>query len=289
MKVTIFTPTYNRINTLPRLYKSLVAQTCFDFEWLIVDDGSFDGTEDYIKTLGNSPFKIRYFYKKNGGKHTVYNFALNVVQGNYFLCVDSDDYLSPDAVESISALVETIPRGCGIVAYKESKSGNLLSGEIPENIIDTTSSELYLVHGCSGEYTYVYPTVIAKRVPFPVFNGERFITESVVYDRLDKICKLIPLRKPLTVCEYQPDGLTAENNRSMRNNPCGFCLYFMQRIDLMPSLIDRIVIAGKYQCFKIMAKHDHRLAYTGTHHILVFCSFFIGLLFRLYYRLFRRI
>lgn len=289
MKITIFTPTYNRINTLPRLYQSLAAQTSYDFEWLIVDDGSSDGTEDYIKTLDSVPFELRYFFKENGGKHTAYNFALNVAYGDYFLCVDSDDYLVPDAVESISALTEKIPNRCGIIAYKEIESGNLISGEIPVNISEASSSELYLIHGCSGEYTYVYPTAIAKRMPFPVFEGERFITESVVYDRLDEICKLIPLRKPLTICEYQPDGLTAGIDRSMRNNPRGFCLYFMQRIDLMPSLKGRIVMAGKYQCFKIMAKRDRRLAYTGTHHTLVFISFFIGVLFRLYYRVFRRI
>ena len=48
--LTVFTPTFNRAHTLDRLYRSLCAQTCQDFDWLVIDDGSTDGTEALIQT-----------------------------------------------------------------------------------------------------------------------------------------------------------------------------------------------------------------------------------------------
>ena len=61
MKITLFTPTYNRAHLLPVLYKSIQRQTYRDFEWLIVDDGSVDETENLVTTwLNENDFPIRY-------------------------------------------------------------------------------------------------------------------------------------------------------------------------------------------------------------------------------------
>ena len=101
--LTVFTPAYNRAVTLPRLYESLLRQTCFDFEWLIIDDGSSDDTSRLIHSFtGEGKFPVRYVYKENGGKHTAHNLALEEAEGEWFLCVDSDDTLAPDAVEMVT-------------------------------------------------------------------------------------------------------------------------------------------------------------------------------------------
>ena len=64
--LTIFTPTYNRAHTLVRTYQSLCHQTCKDFEWLIIDDGSIDNTSDIVKIwITEADFKIKYIYQKN--------------------------------------------------------------------------------------------------------------------------------------------------------------------------------------------------------------------------------
>ena len=62
--LTVFTPTYNRAHTLPRTYESLRNQDCYCFEWLIIDDGSTDGTDKLVETwmAENYPFKIRYIH-----------------------------------------------------------------------------------------------------------------------------------------------------------------------------------------------------------------------------------
>lgn len=74
--VTILTPTYNRKELLSKLYESLQLQKDKDFEWLIVDDGSTDGTSEIINQfISNADFSIRYELKENGGKHTALNYA----------------------------------------------------------------------------------------------------------------------------------------------------------------------------------------------------------------------
>ena len=75
---TVFTPAYNRAHTLPRTYESLCRQSCKDFVWLIVDDGSSDGTRALVEEwqTRDNGFPIRYIYKENGGMHTAHNTAL---------------------------------------------------------------------------------------------------------------------------------------------------------------------------------------------------------------------
>lgn len=281
--ITVFTPTYNRKETLQRLYESLCKQTSFDFEWLIVDDGSTDGTEAAVASFSSSDFPIRYFKKENGGKHTAYNLALQQAAGTYFFCVDSDDFLAADAIELLCGAASF---HCGLCAYKAAADGKSLSSEFPSGTAETTAFELYAKLGCRGEYAFVYPLHIVRQVPFPVFKGEKFVTESVVYDRLDRLCKVRLLPKVVTVCEYQPDGLSAGASHLMRKNPAGYCLYFMQRIDLVGSFSQRLLMAGKYQCFGILACKN-RTAYRGKHRLLTAACYPVGLLFLGYYKMFR--
>ena len=98
--ITILTPTYNREKTLKRAYESLLAQTNKDFEWIVVDDGSSDNTKSLIEGFINeSKLDIRYIYKTNGGKHTALNVGTAEAKGELLLILDSDDYLSEDAIE----------------------------------------------------------------------------------------------------------------------------------------------------------------------------------------------
>ena len=81
VKVTVFTPTYNRAYTLERLYKSLLNQTSYDFEWLIVDDGSTDNTSELIKSFQNNHFfDVRYYKQENSGKHVAINNGVDLEQ-----------------------------------------------------------------------------------------------------------------------------------------------------------------------------------------------------------------
>ena len=120
MKITVFTPTYNRAYIIETLYRSLQRQSFRDFEWLIVDDGSSDNTEEVVARwqLEGNDFPIRYYKKENGGKCRAINYGVDRAQGKLFFNVDSDDYLTDDALEKVAAWVETLPRDgsfCGVV------------------------------------------------------------------------------------------------------------------------------------------------------------------------------
>ena len=100
--LTVFTPTFNRAHTLPRLYDSLCRQTCDDFEWLVIDDGSTDETEKLVRDWTDEGIlSIRYIYQENGGLYTGYNTAYANIESELNVCIDSDDAMPPDAVGSI--------------------------------------------------------------------------------------------------------------------------------------------------------------------------------------------
>ena len=286
--ITLFTPTYNRAGKLSRLFESLIKQDDFDFEWLIIDDGSADNTEELVAQFKiKSCFPIKIYRQKNGGKHRAYNKALQLADGEYFFCVDSDDWLSSTAVSAIKKVIETKGDRHPIIAYKCDERGKKLSDDFPEGIVETNLYELQQGYNCKGEFSLIFPIELARSYPFPTFEGEKFVTEAVVYDRIDQVCKMIILPKVVTICEYQQDGLSNNLNRIMKNNPAGYCVYFMQRIDMQHSLVKRFVTAGKYNCFSIFAK-TNRCLYNGKNRITVTLAKPLGWGFWLYYKIARK-
>lgn len=283
--ITIFTPTYNRADKLTRVYRSLLEQSDHDFEWLIIDDGSVDDTESVVKSFDKMRIDIVYHKQSNGGKHRAYNRALEMARGEYFFCLDSDDWLADGAIKKILDFVYYREDKI-IFAYKKDEKGKLLSDEFPEKTAQISLRKLNDDCHCNGEFSIIFRTDFARRFPFPVFEGENFITEAVVYDRmaLEESVALLP--KVITICEYQEEGLSNNLNRIMKKNPAGYCLYFMQRIDLQTTMIQRIVMAGKYQCF-CRFSGKQRSEYTGNHPVTVTMAKPLGLLFLLYYKILR--
>ncbi len=287
MILTIFTPTYNRAAYLKRLYDSLVAQANKDFEWLIVDDGSTDETAQVVASFqAEQRLNIRYLAKENGGKHTAYNLALEQAAGTWFVCVDSDDFLSNDAVAVIAQATQQLPDHMGIAAYKADDRGNRLSEPFPEQVDSCKISELTFRYGCKGEFAFVFPTALAAKFPFPVFPGERFVTESVIYDRLEQVCAMKLLDQVVMICEYLEEGYSMNYGALMGRNPTGFCLYFLQRIDLAPTFAAALTHAGKYWCFRWISG-SRQLRYEGRRKGVCALGWPVGVIFRLYYKLLR--
>ena len=287
MMLTVFTPTYNRAGYLQRLYESLRRQKQQDFEWLVVDDGSTDDTAQVVKSFqAQSDLTIRYVCKENGGKHTAYNEALKHARGNWFLCVDADDYLSDDALEWLFGMLAQLPEDQGVAAYKSDQTGKTLSDAFPAEVTTCKISDLSLRLNCRGEFTFVFPTKVAREYPFPEFPGEKFVGENVVYDRIEQVCPVNLLGQVITVCEYLPDGYSQNFGGLMKKNPSGFCVYFLQRIDLIPGLVGRWSCAGKYWCFRFISGNK-TLKYHGPHKGAWVLGWPLGLAFRLYYKLLR--
>ena len=99
---TVFTPTYNRARLLKRLYESLKEQSDKDFEWIIVDDGSKDNTEEVVQGfIKEKSIPIKYLKKENEGKHIAINVGCDMAEGELFFIVDSDDYIPKEAIEEV--------------------------------------------------------------------------------------------------------------------------------------------------------------------------------------------
>ncbi len=259
-KVTVFTPTYNRANMLGKLYDSLVSQTNKDFVWLIVDDGSTDDTKVLIEEFQReNKIEINYIYQKNGGKHVAHNTGVLACETDIFYCVDSDDYLSDDCVDVILKNwdeVEADDTLAGIIALKENLNENRVITHMPEGIKKTSIYNLYYRHGFKGEAAIIFKTSIIKKFLFPVFENERFVTESAVYDLISRDYKMLLLNHVIYFHKYFEDGYTANIHKVHLNNPEGYSFFLRQRIGVVKSKKDYKIAVCDYLSGMIMIKRN---------------------------------
>ena len=229
MKFTVFTPTFNRKELLEKLYKSLQKQTYTDFEWLIVDDGSTDGTGEKVKEfLEESKLDIKYFYKENGGKQRAYNFATDKANGELFICLDSDDEYVENGFETILKYWEKYEKNgeiAGMGYLSMYPDGEIIGSSFPEKEMISTQFDIYNKYGVKGDKGLMFRTEIIKKYKFPIFDDEKFITEAVVYNRICEKYKMVYVNEKIEIKEYQEDGLTAKYNNLLLRNPKGQALY----------------------------------------------------------------
>ncbi len=226
--VTIFTPTYNRAHILHRCYKSLCGQTSYNFKWLIVDDGSTDGTEELVKRwiAQEKRFAIEYHYKENGGLHTAYNMAMEYVDTEVFTCMESDDMFTSDAVSIIEHRWPKVRNNncVGFIALCKDMNNEIIGSRFPQNMKTT----LYREHRriAPGDKQYVYKTEALKKVfPMPVFQGEKYFDPKYRFFSLDRIGPLAVTNEVFDISDYQQDGLTHTMMRQYYNSPNSFAEY----------------------------------------------------------------
>ena len=261
--LTIFTPAYNRAHTLPRTYESLRSQSCKDFVWLIVDDGSADNTAELVRSWqekGNG-FEIRYIYKENGGMHTAHNTAYENIDTELNTCIDSDDCMAPGAVEKILRKWESVrDRGyAGIIALDSDMDGNVIGTGFPEGLTATTLMGYYAAGG-SGDKKLIYRTDIINRYPpYPVFEGERYVALAYKYRLIDQEYKLAVLDEVVCNVDYQPDGHSTAMFREYVRSPRGFA--FWRKVCMQyPESPKRLVVdAVHYVAESLIAGNKHFL------------------------------
>ncbi|MEY8482459.1 glycosyltransferase family A protein [Lachnospiraceae bacterium 48-21] len=229
--ITIFTPVYNRAYIIENLYVSLLRQTCYAFEWLIVDDGSTDDVISLVERWrkNTQEFQIRIYRQENRGKHSAINYGVKLAEYEAFFIVDSDDYLEDDAVETVLEYWSGIHSDCqfaGISGLIRNKHGKMIGGTpCFREYIDATNLEREKF-GLEGDKAEVLKTEILRRFPFPEYTGETFITEAVVWDRIAyEGYKIRWINKSFKICDYLEDGLTAMGDRIFMDNPKGWAHY----------------------------------------------------------------
>lgn len=229
MKVTIFTPTYNRKDTLPRLYESLKKQSSKDFQWIVIDDGSCDGTGELLKKwIDEGKVNILYEYQKNSGKMVAVNRGAELAQGEYFFIVDSDDYLTDDAVETIINEGEKLPENMGGMIFRKIDiiSGKISGKPYPQYSMDSTPIEVVYHLGITGDKAEVFRSRYIKANPFKVYKGEKFVPEALVWIKIGEQYKMRYIDKGIYYFEYLPEGYTNNFIQLMRKNPRGFEEYY---------------------------------------------------------------
>lgn len=259
IKLTVFTPAYNRAHTLLRTYESLLQQDCKDFVWLIIDDGSTDHTAELVRRWQSKEngFEIRYIYKENGGMHTAHNTAYAHIDTELNTCIDSDDKLAPGAVRMILDKWERIrDRGyAGIIGLDADFEGKLIGKGFPSGLTETTLSGYYAAGG-SGDKKLIYRTdVIRQYPPYPVFPGEKYVSLSYKYRLIDQDYLMSTLDEVLCNVEYQPDGSSNNMWCQYLNNPKGFA--FWRKVCMKyPTSKKRMVVDCIHYCSSSQIAHN---------------------------------
>lgn len=274
--LTIFTPAYNRAHTLPRTYASLLSQSCKDFLWLIVDDGSEDHTAELVRTWQqqDNGFTIEYIYKENGGMHTAHNTAYANIHTELNTCIDSDDKLAENAVEKIlSAWSKVRDRGyAGLLGLDADFDGRIIGKGFPDGLTETTLSGYYAAGG-AGDKKLVYRTdVINETPPYPVFDCEKYVSLAYKYLLIDQKYKLAVLNEVLCNVEYQPDGSSNNMLRQYLRNPKGFAFWRTVRMQY-PDSFKRMVIDCIHYCSSSqISKNKNYIRESPKKLLTVFCT-----------------
>ena len=237
-KLTIFTPTYNRAEFLPRACEALRSQSCKDFVWLIIDDGSTDETARVVSELQNQDngFLIQYYFKKNGGLHTGYNEAIAHAETELCMCIDSDDYITEDAVDFILQTWEKVKRQdcAGIVGQVMGVDGIRHGAVKPFNSY-INLNEYDVNNRWGGDRKLVVRTDLYRSVaPMPSFEGEKNFNPQYMHILISKDYVFYSVDQALCIVDYQSSGMSAGIFRQFLNSPNSFAEYRRMKMTVMP-------------------------------------------------------
>jgi len=223
--LTIFTPTYNRAYCLHQGYEALKRQTCKDFMWLVIDDGSTDKTRELVeKWQKEADFTIQYIYKENGGLHTGYNVAIANITTELSVCIDSDDFMPDDAVEKIITFWQQNGNDeyAGIIGLDFLLNGKAVGGSLPDkksiHLIELNTKYKY-----KGDTKLVYRTEILKRhIPMPTFHNEKNFNPIYIMIQIDEYLPLLILNENFCFVNYQAEGMANNILHQYKNSPNSF-------------------------------------------------------------------
>jgi glycosyltransferase involved in cell wall biosynthesis len=252
--ISVITPTFNRAHTLDRVYSSLASQTFKSFEWIVIDDGSTDETKALIENYSRTAFfPIKYYYKKNGGKHRAMNIGFSRAQGELVLVFDSDDWCFPYALERLFELWRSLPdceKGAysGVSVLKTSTAGKVIGDKYPEypplnNYIDRYNRRI------KGDKWELIRRDICIDYPYPEIEGEKYIAPSYPWLQIGKKYKTIFSNEALFFGDYLNDGISNNNILFRAKSPKGCCKVYDLQHQVSDNLRTKIKSAINYYRF----------------------------------------
>lgn len=258
--ITVFTPAYNRAYTLNLCYESMLRQTSKDFKWLIVDDGSTDNTRELVDSWMkiDNGFDIEYIYKENGGMHTAHNVAYENINTELNMCIDSDDYLTDDAIEKILNFwkVNKSEKYGGIIALDIFRNGEVIGKMLPNK--KSIAYNDYYEFGGKGDKKVIYRTDVMKKYPpYPEYKDEKFVGLCYKYLLADQEYPLLILNEPVCVVEYLEDGSTNNILKQFINNPKGYIFLRKERMKYCKTIKWKFKSCVHYVSSNIMIRNKN--------------------------------
>lgn len=289
-KFTVFTPTYNRAYILPKLYDSLKTQSTKNFEWLIIDDGSTDNTEELVNAWlsDDCGFAISYLKKENGGKPRAINYGVSLAQGEFFFMVDSDDYLLPNAMEKMAAWVEEIrseENFIGVGAAKGYPDGTYLKGVPPavnqDGVVDATNLDRSC-YNLDADMCEAYRTDLFRRFPMAEWPGEKFAPEQIALNEIALAgYKLRWHADIIYICDYLEDGLTKGSSKLEKSNPMGYAMMYNHMLKYGYGLKKNFNCACQVIALSVYGRHpEYILKLNSKLHMVLALPFGIALAVR---------
>lgn len=285
MILTVFTPTYNRGYRISACYESLLRQTLKDFEWLIVDDGSSDNTFELVqKWQKEAKLNIRYIYQENQGVVIAHQTALQAINTELNVCIDSDDYMPDNAVEIIVNFWEKNRRDeiAGIIGLDKYISGELVGNKFPKSLKKSSFADLYEIHGIKGDKKIVNRTDLAQKyLPYPKLEGERFPAVAYLYLKINKEREYLLLNEFFCIVEYLPDGISMNKADHYRKSPNSFSIFRIEKMKASKGFKNKFRHAVHYISSNLMANRKDTFRNT-PYPLLTILAYPFGIILYLY-------
>lgn len=234
---TVYTPTFNRAHTLQRVFDSLQAQTCRDFEWLVIDDGSTDATAELMaRYQSEARFPVRYLQEPHRGAHHAHNLSLRESQGQLWLKLDSDDGCLPHALERLKYHWENLPATqrdsfSGVTGLCRDQNGQLLGTRFPADPLDCSAAALEYRHKVRGEKWGFLRLDVLRLFPYPENVPGNFIPESYIWCQISQRHQTRHINEELRI--YWTDAPSLVHGRpNPHTNAAGHYLMFKMVLDL---------------------------------------------------------
>lgn len=288
-RLTVFTPTYNRAYCLERAYKSLCRQTCKDFEWLIVDDGSSDNSNELIDSwILENIIPIRYIYQHNQGMHGAHNTAFRNINTELSICLDSDDMFTDQAIETVLAYWdnnrEHHPQVAGIIALDGHMDGSILGTAFPEGVKIEHEGILREKMGVWGDKKVIYKTKLMQQTPeYPVFPDEKYGSMGYRHQFIDAKYPWLLLNKIIYLVEYQDSGSSRNMYKQYRRALKGWDIARKSSMLLAPTLKRRFMDNVHYVSNSIFL-HKWHFIHESPKKLLTIAAIPFGILLNIFIR-----